>query len=376
MKQIREISAVVLESSGYVDLFGPAEEIKEQTVKKVATKFRQMAKVLHSDQFPKSIDDNTKVMAEEAFKRLADLYNQALKATRDDSYGYKRAIAVIVTKKAQHEIYQAAERGDIALTYAAKSVVNGVDSETFIKLARNSNDNDLIVNEIKALKLIHKSADESEYGCYVPELVDYFKVKDGLVRQAVATPLLDGFYSITQVHGKYPKGIPTLDAIWMWRRLLVVLGFAHDQGVIHGAVLPQNVMIHPGYHGVVLVDWCYCSIKQDNQYLPIKVIVADNKYWYPQEVVKKLPPTGATDIMLAARTMIYVLGGDPVSGLLPDSVPRPIRAFIKGCLIKNQAMRPNNAWLLLQEFDELLEEMGAPYYPRRFHEFTMPSGVV
>lgn len=234
----------------------------------------------------------------------------------------------------------------------------------------------MIANEIAALKLIHKSPDDVNYGVFIPELVDHFKIKDGSLRQAVVTPFLDGFYSVLQIHGRYLKGISTLDAIWMWRRLLFALGFAHDQGVIHGAVLPQNIMIHPGFHGLVLVDWCYCSMKQDNQYLPIKVIVADNKDWYPQEVIEKLSPSVATDIILAARTMIYVMGGDPVRGNLPDSIPRPIRAFFKGCLIKNQIMRPYNAWLLLQEFDELLEEMGAPYYPRRFHEFTMPNGVV
>ena len=31
----------------------------------------------------------------------------------------------------------------------------------------------------------------------------------------------------------------------MWRRLLVAVGAAHRAGVIHGAVLPEHVMIHP-----------------------------------------------------------------------------------------------------------------------------------
>ena len=52
-------------------------------------------------------------------------------------------------------------------------------------------------------------------------------------------------------------GVDPRDAAWMWRRLLVALGFAHRAGVLHGAVLPEHVLIHPGEHGLVLVDWCY-----------------------------------------------------------------------------------------------------------------------
>ena len=33
------------------------------------------------------------------------------------------------------------------------------------------------------------------------------------------------------------------------------------------------------------------------------------------------------------------------------------------------------AWALLAEFDELLQAMGQPYYPRRFRSFVMPSAV-
>ncbi len=51
---------------------------------------------------------------------------------------------------------------------------------------------------------------------------------------------LDGFRSLTEVGTAYPDGVDPRDAAWMWRRLLVGLGFAHRAGVLHGAVLPTT----------------------------------------------------------------------------------------------------------------------------------------
>jgi hypothetical protein len=135
------------------------------------------------------------------------------------------------------------------------------------------------------------------------------------------------------------------------------------------------MVLSDGY-GVVLVDWCYAS-QADNsgKYEPIKAIVSNYQDWYPKEVTSKEAPSPATDIFMAAKTMIYLMGGDPNTGNYPEDtkVPRPMRAFFKGCLQSQIAARPGDAWELLAEFDELLEYMGAPYYPRRFRPFTMPA---
>ena len=36
-------------------------------------------------------------------------------------------------------------------------------------------------------------------------------------------------------------------------------GEAHINGVIHGAVLPEHLLIHPEFHGLVLIDWT-CAV--------------------------------------------------------------------------------------------------------------------
>jgi hypothetical protein len=136
-------------------------------------------------------------------------------------------------------------------------------------------------------------------------------------------------------------------------------------------------MIMPEDHGLVIVDWCYSSIAESDGTFPaIKAIVGEYKDWYPGEVTAKQAPSPATDIAMAARCMVGLLGGDPLTGNLPSGVPMRLRAFFKGCLQVRQSARPNDAWELLQEFDELLQTLGSSYYPRRFRSFSMPSGMV
>jgi hypothetical protein len=270
------------------------------------------------------------------------------------------------------------DSGDLCDVFAAKTVKNG-EKPTVCKVAKCQKDSDLLQAEAAALKRLRGPGSDPSLHPYVPELFDSFMYAEkGKPRRAAnVIGKLDGFYSLEQVKQAFPYGLNPLDMAWMWRRLLVALGYAHHHQVVHGAVLPMHVMILPDQHGLVLIDWCYASLGDDVLQPPIKAICDQFKDWYPKEVLDKEVPSPATDIIMAARTMIYLMGGDPLTGNLPEHrVARPMRAFFRGCLQEKQAMRPDDAWELLREFDDLLEYMGPPYFPRRFRPFAMPSGTV
>ena len=74
-------------------------------------------------------------------------------------------------------------------------------------------------------------------------------------RRASLRERAGGWYTLAEVRRAYPMGVDPKDMAWMWRRLLVALGFAHLNGVIHGAVLPDNISILPGQHGLLLENW-------------------------------------------------------------------------------------------------------------------------
>jgi hypothetical protein len=142
-------------------------------------------------------------------------------------------------------------RGDIANLYRV--------SQGLLKIARDPADNDLMRREATALARL-RDAVAPAWLAYFPRLVETQRrddIRSGIRRHANLIGQLSGFRSLAEVRAAFPAGIDPRDAAWMWRRLLVAVGAAHRAGVIHGAVLPEHVMIHPGEHGLVLVDWCY-----------------------------------------------------------------------------------------------------------------------
>ncbi len=143
--------------------------------------------------------------------------------------------------------------------------------------------------------------------------------------------------------------------------MLAALSFAHTCGFVHGAVLPPHVMIHAENHGPQLLDWIHAApIGGTLDFVPTAY-----RDWYPREALDREPAGPATDIYLAAKCLIYLAGGDPLSECWPASVPEPIRRFVATCLYPAARMRPQDAWKLHEEFDELLERLfGVPKYHR------------
>lgn len=243
-------------------------------------------------------------------------------------------------------------RGDIANLYRVR--------EGVLKLARDPADNDLMRRE--AIALAHLGSQvNSRLRAFFPELVAARRQRDphsGVERQASVLGRLDGFVPLADVRAAFPGGVDPPDAAWMWRRLLVAIGTAHRAGIIHGAVLPEHVMIHPAEHGLVLVDWCYSSTGAVGR---LPAIVARYRDWYPGEVLAGHLAGPDVDIWLATRCMTDLIGG---------SMPPPMASFAAGCTLANPRRRPADAWELLAEFDEVLDRL---YGPRTFRPFAMPA---
>ena len=228
-----------------------------------------------------------------------------------------------------------------------------------MKLTRNPANNDLMDREAAALRTLAERV-PATLTAYFPDLIDVRRLRDprtGAERRGNLLGSLDGFVSLAEVRRRLRAGVDPRDAAWMWRRLLVALGAAHQAGVTHGAVLPEHVLIHPAEHGLVLVDWCYAG--QDG--LPLAAIVGRYRAWYPPEVLTRTPAGPGTDIWLATRCMTELIG---------ERLPAPLAAFARGCQLASPARRPQDAWQLLAELDDLL---GRLYGPRRFRPFVIPA---
>lgn len=368
-RECEAIADQVLNADGYADIFGSPEH-SGVTADDIQRTYRRLSRLVHPDICAST--DPTK--ATEAFRRLTALRDRAHAAlTKSPSTSGTRVS--MRSRQYRHDIGDLLVKGAVGRIYEATSSLAGSDTEqaSVLKIATSPRDNDLLEQERRALKILRGGTDDT-FHPYIPALLDSFRHRDdGNAHTANVISRLDGFYTLEDVRRIYSRGVHPLDMAWMWRRLLVAVGYAHQSGIVHGAVLPDNVMVHPELHGLVLIDWCYSrEVDEHGAIAPVKLVQPAYRHWYPNEVTAKQPPDPSTDIYLAARTTVYLLGGDAANKTMPTTVPRNIRAFLRGCMLENQRKRPQDAWGLLNEFDELLERLGEPYYPRRFRTFTMP----
>jgi hypothetical protein len=309
-----------------------------------ARHYRRLARLLHPDTAPPGRADE----AEAAFVRLTALWRR-----------HTGAGPTLTTARGAYPLGPVLATGDLAVLRAG-------GPDTVLKIPRRPADNDLMGREADALTRLHTVAD-ARHRAYAPRLVESFRHRgpDGTERRINALQRLRGFHTLAEVRALHPGGLDPRDAAWMWRRLLVALGWAHRAGIVHGAVLPEHVLIHPAQHGLALIDWCYSTERGDT----VPALVERHRALYPSEVTGRRPATEATDIHLASACVGQLMG---------DRAPKPLRAFLHGCTLPApglrhggpQARRPHDAWRLLAELDEVLERL---YGPRTFRPFTMPG---
>ncbi len=85
---------------------------------------------------------------------------------------------------------------------------------------------------------------------YIPEIVDSDSENFWIL---YGVP--EGCYPIMEVLSTHPKGIDGRDWAWMVRRILRVMATAESAADIG----PQNLLVHPEGHGIVLLDWDLAS---------------------------------------------------------------------------------------------------------------------
>ena len=317
----------VAAARGFADLAGDDEP-------RVA--YRRLVRLLHPDAAPPGCAST----ATAAFARLSLLWE-------------RRHGTVLTTRRHRFLVGARIASGDLANLFDVDA------GAALLKLPRRPCDNDLLAAEARALARLTTHGDPRHHA-YLPRLIESFAHQDpatGERRTANVLARQHGFVGLDEVARAHPDGVDPRDAAWMWRRLLVALGHAHRVGVVHGAVVGEHVLIHPAEHGLVLVDWCYAVAPGDH----VPALVARHREHYPPEVPARRPASPGTDIHLATSLMRRLIGG---------RIPPRLRRFADGCLFDAPRMRPQDAWRLLAELDDVLEEL---YGPRRYRPFAMPA---
>ena len=237
------------------------------------------------------------------------------------------------------------------------------------KIARSSVDNDLVKHEAVVLRRIWPEGQEDEkFFRYLPRLVDSGEHES---LQYNIFPRFSEYVSLADILKAYPDGIDFKDMVWMFKRALVGIGFVHKCSVVHGAMIPPHILVHPVEHGAKLIDWSYAV---EDQKHPVKAMVPEWDRYYSEAILNKRRVAPATDIEMITRCMMGLVGGDPKTGKMPDAVPERIQGFM-GNLLDNGYVESTwdiaeLAWEVHDAFDDLLRKVVGK---RKYRPFKMPE---
>lgn len=248
------------------------------------------------------------------------------------------------------------------------------------RIARDARDNDLVQAEAQALFHLQSHPEYDEFRAFLPAVLESFIYQESgtstparyvnilSLHEYIASP--DELYTFEEVHNYYTGGIHPKDMAWMWRRVLHILGFVHKAGLVHGAALPPYFVIEPKEHKLALIGFGFSVRDPQTTGAALKALSVPYEDWYPQEVFDKQPPTPGLDLMLAARTMMYLIGADPLGEPERYTMEPELSRYFRKFYERDPRRRPQDAWAALAEFDGVIERL---WGARTFRPFTMPS---
>ncbi|MRR30715.1 hypothetical protein EG834_10425 [bacterium] len=234
-----------------------------------------------------------------------------------------------------------------------------------IKVLRKPENEHHLDNEWETLRQLLRSHAKGAdvFSRMIPQPVAYGKVTGGTFSGSKAMILRweSGFYhTFEEVCRLYPEGIPARASIWVWRRILEMLAFLHDSGYVHGAVVPAHLLVQHNEHGVRLIGYGR-SGRINNPVNPEPGMLQPYLPAHARDL-KVLSPQ--MDMVMSAKSIIKVLGGDPETNTLPTTVPIKLAEVIKKyAQLDSRQSTALNAWSIHQELGRIADVVyGTPVF--------------
>lgn len=263
----------------------------------------------------------------------------------------------VTTARASYRADALIARGELTSVFAARDPGGAVVA---LKIASDRADNDLLLNEARVLERLHGA----EHGArkHLPRLVDQFRTGDGRVGNVLER--LDGM-DLTAIRERLPGGVPARHLVWILRRCLAALGWAHARGVLHGNVDPAHILVRPRDHMVWIIDWCYGVVEPAATGDRFKAL---NAIYSPPEVADRKAPVPASDLYALGKTLVFAAGGDPETKTLPGDIDERFARLLRFLMVESPRGRAQDAWQLYLEVDRVREQVWGPH---RFEPFDI-----
>lgn len=260
----------------------------------------------------------------------------------------------ITTQSGSYRATKLLTQGDVAMLYRGVCTSGSRSgAEVTVKIAMESADNDLLLDEARILRTIHSA--EGAQRKHLPEIFDQFQAPSGQAGSILS--YLDGF-DLDEVRERYPDGLNPEHVAWVLMRALSALGHAHKLGIIHGNVEPAHVLVRPSDHNVFVIDWTYSIVAPEKTGQGFR---AHNPDFSPPEVLARKAPLPASDLYSLGKTMIYLLGGDVRQATLPPRVDGRFARFIQFMVMESPRQRAQDAWETAEQLAQLRTDVFGPH---------------
>ncbi len=232
-----------------------------------------------------------------------DSFRQALVRARHETGAAGRGIQC---GGRRYQLMQTLGHGELSEVYLARRI-GALPLLATIKLSSAPEAARQYAREAQMLREL-QALDGGGAGAYfsqrLPEVVAQGVVEGSAGQSALVLRYPNGFWgSLAALSEHYAQGLDPRHAVWIWRRLLEVLGFIHSQGWAHGDVRPEHALVHPPDHTIRLIGWSSAQ----------KAAGARAR---------------AADLLRAARVVLVLLQGASEAGGIPASVPADLAQLV------------------------------------------------
>jgi hypothetical protein len=132
----------------------------------------------------------------------------------------------------------------------------------------------------------------------------------------------------------------------------------------HGAVLPPHLLVQKDEHGVRLVGYSYAGRLGEKLHPPSPAYAS----FYPNAALSSATLTAQLDIVMSARCIIALLGGDLATAALPKAVPARLASTLQRVALSPDSVQLD-AWSIREELGQLAREI---FGPSQFVPIVMP----
>ncbi len=332
------------------ELFGDLGSTTSRQLDQLEVSFRSLMQLYHPDFYTRQPSELYYVT--EIAKYINGFHLQAISKIKVGSYGCDYQ-GMIQTSRHDYFVTDLLVEGSLADIYRA-FYQDSSDSaqprrDVIIKIIADPARNSLVERETAFYQTI-------AHFCF-PSYIESFRTLQG--KKGIVLSFIPGSYDLIELLRIYQKqvqapGLPQEHLFWILDRFLSALGFMHQQGILHGNIQPDNLMIQPENHNGLLIDFLHCRIHSS----PEDVFdVLNPAYCAPEVLTRRFKPHPVSDIYALGICMIELLGGR--NGRLEESIDLhpSLKSLLQKMVMPDPAKRADDAWALAAELKKLRRQL-------------------